>query len=180
MWCDQQCVFASLDIKTAFDEARPRHVAQIVDSHNTQGWLLPPACERCRGKKVKPYFECVESIFVFNRCLRQGSVETHRLWQKWKLDNFWIMSHSKWNLEQMLRDLIEEASRWDPVPKPASLWWTSTYDSEEMVDMNLGTTPGCYKFHFEEKFKILGYALNRQGKSHDAIEERMQSAKKAF
>ena len=26
-------------------------------------------------------------------------------------DNFWIMSHSKKNLEQMLRDLIEEASR---------------------------------------------------------------------
>ena len=27
-------------------------------------------------------FECVESSFVFNRCLRQGSVEAPRLWQK--------------------------------------------------------------------------------------------------
>ena len=30
-------------------------------------------------------------------------------------DNLWIMSHSKENLEQMSRDLIEEASRWDMV-----------------------------------------------------------------
>ena len=72
----------------------------------------------------------------------------------------------------MLRDLVEEASRWDLVPKPASLWWTSTSDSEEKVDMILCTTSGCHKFPFEEKFKILGYAMNRQGKSQDAIEEK--------
>ena len=91
-------------------------------------------------------------------------------------DNFWIMSHSKENMVRMLRDLIELASRWDLVPKPASLWWTSTYDDEEKVDMILDTTAECHKFPFEEKLKILGCALNRQGKSHDAIEERMQSA----
>ena len=84
------------------------------------------------------------------------------------------------NMERMLRDLIEEASTWDLVPKPASPWWTSTYDAEEKVDMNLGTTAGCHKFTFEEKFKILGYAMNRQGKSQDAIEERMQSTNRAF
>ena len=77
----------------------------------------------------------------------------------------------------MLCDLIEEAGRWDLVPKPESLWWTSTYDPEEEEDMNLGTSSGCYKF---PKFKILECALNRQGKSHDAIEEKMQTAKKAF
>ena len=46
--------------------------------------------------------------------------------------------------------------------------------------MTLCTTSGCHKFPFGEKFKILGYALNRQGKSHDAIEEIMQSAHEAF
>ena len=30
---------ASLDIKTAFGEARPRHLAQIVESHDTHGWI---------------------------------------------------------------------------------------------------------------------------------------------
>ena len=94
-------------------------------------------------------------------------------------DDFWIMSHTQKMLEQMLR-LIEEASRWDLAPKPASLWWTSTYDSEEKSDINLGTSSGCYTFPFEDKFKKSGCAMNRQGKTHDAIEERMQSANKAF
>ena len=32
----------SLDIKTAFDEAKPKHVARILDDHNTHGgWLRP-------------------------------------------------------------------------------------------------------------------------------------------
>ena len=44
-------------------------------------------------------------------------------------DDFWIMSHSKENVEQMLRDLVVEASGWDLEPKPASLWSTSTYHS---------------------------------------------------
>ena len=64
-------------------------------------------------------------------------------------DNFWITSHSKEDLEQTFR---------------ASLWWTSTYNSEEKVDMNLGTTSGCYKFHLEERFKILGCAIIDKGK----------------
>ena len=46
--------------------------------------------------------------------------------------------------------------------------------------MMLGTSKGCYKFLFEEEFKILGCMMNRQGKTCDAVEERMQSANKAF
>ena len=44
-------------------------------------------------------------------------------------DNFWIISHSKKHLEQMLKDLVEEAAKVDLEPKPVSLWWTSTYAS---------------------------------------------------
>ena len=80
----------------------------------------------------------------------------------------------------MLRDLVEEASRRDLKPEPASLWWTSTYDSKEKSDMNLGTTSGRYTFPFEENFKILGCAVDRHGKTYDAVEERMQSANKAM
>ena len=74
-------------------------------------------------------------------------------------------------LHQMLQDLLEEVSRWDLVPKPTSLWWTSTYDREERIDMTIYTTKGGQKFLFEEKFKILGDAMNRQGKSHDAMKK---------
>ena len=31
---------ASLDIKTAFDEARPRRVEQIMEGHDAHGWII--------------------------------------------------------------------------------------------------------------------------------------------
>ena len=37
-------------------------------------------------------------------------------------NNFWISSHSKSNLGHMLKDLIEEAGKWDLAAKLASLW----------------------------------------------------------
>ena len=46
--------------------------------------------------------------------------------------------------------------------------------------MILGTSKGNYKLPFEDTFKILGCAMSRQGKTCDAVEERMQSANKAF
>ena len=66
---------ASLDIKTAFNEAEPKHVAQTMDSHSTHGWLIAALLREMSGLEGKAMFGCVESSFVFNRCLRQGSVE---------------------------------------------------------------------------------------------------------
>ena len=31
---------ANMDIKTVFDEARPRHVAEIMENHEKHGWLI--------------------------------------------------------------------------------------------------------------------------------------------
>ena len=64
------------------DEAKPKHVAQMMDSHNTHGWLIAALLREMSGLKGKAMFESVESSFVFNGCLRQGSVEAPRLWQK--------------------------------------------------------------------------------------------------
>ena len=54
---------ASLDIKTAFDEARPKHVAKIMDSHNTHGWIIATLLREMSGLESKAMFECVESCF---------------------------------------------------------------------------------------------------------------------
>ena len=70
---------ASLDIKTAFDEARPRHIANIMESHDIHGWPSAALLREMSGLEGKAMFEC---------------------------DNFWIMS-AKGNLERMLLDLIE-------------------------------------------------------------------------
>ena len=94
------------------------------------------------------------------------------------VDNFWVLSHSKRNLEQMLRDLIEELETWDLAPDPAMV--DKQYEEEERSEVLVVTNGLMYRFLFEEKLKILGCAMNRQGKSLDAIEERMQSANKTF
>ena len=57
-------------------------MAQFVDSHDTHGWLIAALLREMLGLEGKATFECVESSFVFNRCLRRGSVEATRLWQK--------------------------------------------------------------------------------------------------
>ena len=66
---------ASLDIRTAFDEAKPKHVARILDDHNTHGWLIAAFLREMSGLSGTASFESVESRFSFNRCLRQGCVK---------------------------------------------------------------------------------------------------------
>ena len=98
---------ASLHIKTAFDEARPRHVAKLKESHDQHGWLIAAILREVSGLDGKAMFDCVESSFTFNRCLRQGSVEAPRLWQmiaaqllasaeeKWKQKNMGLLVNFK-------------------------------------------------------------------------------------
>ena len=74
-------------------------------------------------------------------------------------DSYWVVSHSKAHLEQMLKDPIQEAERWDFEPKPATLWWTSTYTSEEKKDVRRHRIP------FGEHFKTLGFSMNREGQT---------------
>ena len=155
---------ASLDIKTAFDGGKAEaRKAKIMDNHNTHGWIVAVLLREMLGLSGKAMFECVESNFAFNRCLRQGSVEAPRLLQKMAtqiladVEEEWMNKRKgvlmdvdgegggehqicsfmwattsgsyptqKKRLEQMLKDLIEEAAKVDLEPKPASLWWTST------------------------------------------------------
>ena len=49
------------------------------------------------------------------------------------------MSHAESHREQMLKDLIQGAEKWDLALKPASFQWTSTYDSEDKLDLSIGT-----------------------------------------
>ena len=92
-------------------------------------------------------------------------------------DNHWIMSHSKTHLEQMMKDLIEEAERWDLEPKPASLWWTSTSASEMMEDITIGTRSGQHRVLKNNIYEILGYTFNQAGLTQDCLEDRMHNSK---
>ena len=69
---------ASLDITTAFDEARPRHVAKNMETHDTHEWLPPT---RDVPQKKSDTRMCAEQ-FRFQSMSPPGNVEAHRLWQK--------------------------------------------------------------------------------------------------
>ena len=57
-------------------------LARILDDHNTHGWLIAALLREMSGLPGTASFESVESRFSFDRCLRQGSVEAPRSWQK--------------------------------------------------------------------------------------------------
>ena len=144
-----------MDIRTAFDIARPKQIAKNMCDHQVHGWIISDLLREMKSPERKATYENLDCSFPFTRCIRQGSVEAPRLWlkmamqvlanvepiwQKKKMgvnmdtqergnhqicsfmwaDNYWIMSHSKVHLEQMMKELIEEAERWDLEPKPAS------------------------------------------------------------
>ena len=52
---------ASMDIKTAFRVARPKHIANIMDSPNIHGWIVAALLremDRVEGKAVSEGVEC--------------------------------------------------------------------------------------------------------------------------
>ena len=101
---------ASLNKRTAFDEAKQKHVAGILDDHNTHGWLIAALLREMSGLSGTASCESVESRSSFNRCLRQGSVEAPRLWQKMasqtlsNVEEEWMMKRN--NLQVPLQNAM--------------------------------------------------------------------------
>ena len=83
--------------------------------------------------------------------------------------NFWIMSHSKNHLEQMLRDLIQEAEKWDLHRRRRACGGRVLLILKKSLFFVSKT--GRHRFPDED-----GCTVNRQGKAHEGIEDRMQSA----
>ena len=52
---------ASSDIKTAFDEAKPKHVAKILDGHDTHGWVIAALLHRCGSCRAAPLLKACGS-----------------------------------------------------------------------------------------------------------------------
>ena len=54
------------------------------------------------------------------------------------------------------------------------------YDSEEKKELSIDTATGRERILFEEMFCILGFTMNRQGKTQDCLDETMQNANKSW
>ena len=69
---------------------------------------------------------------------------------------------------------------WDKDPKPASLWWTSTDAKKESEDIVFEPAGGKHTPPLADEFRILGHLFSRDGRMQISLEERMQSANKAW
>ena len=68
---------ASLDIKTAFDEAGPRHVAKSTENHDRHGWLIAALLREMSGLEGKAMFECVRAVSLSIDVSARGASKLH-------------------------------------------------------------------------------------------------------
>ena len=86
---------ASLDVKTAFDVAKPSVVSQILSLIGTHGHVVSALLPEMQDMKGSAWFENCETEFRYSKCIRQGGVEAPVLWRRvakyvlWKAEERW-------------------------------------------------------------------------------------------
>ena len=75
-------------------------------------------------------------------------------------DNCWLFSDSRERLTCMVNDIIEELLDLDMEPKPESLWWTSTYNHEDMRTLRMEGRDKVWDLPFCEVSNVLGYRFS--------------------
>ena len=73
---------ASLDVKTAFDMAKPSVVSKILTHLDRCTWTSDggSAGRKMQDVRGSASFENCETEFRYSRCIRQGGVEALVLW----------------------------------------------------------------------------------------------------
>ena len=72
---------ASMDICTAFDVARPKHIAKMMGDQDVHGWITTALLREKTGMDGQTTFEIVEGKFQFTRSIRQERLEATQFWQ---------------------------------------------------------------------------------------------------
>ena len=86
---------ASLDVKTAFDVARPAVVSEILTLTGVHGHLTAALLAAMHDVRGSASFEKCKTEFRYSRCIRQGGVEAPVLWGRiakyvlWKAEEKW-------------------------------------------------------------------------------------------
>ena len=58
---------SNVDTKTAFDVARPRHIANILGDQDVHGWITVALRREMAGSEGQATFENVDSTFPFHK-----------------------------------------------------------------------------------------------------------------
>ena len=93
--------------------------------------------------------------------LESGHVGYHQICSFMWANKFWILFHTTIHLEQMTKELVEEAERWGLEPKLASLWWTSAYADEKKEGMMIKKNTGPDNIPFEKQHVTVGMVAKK-------------------
>ena len=86
---------ASLDVKTAFDVAKPSVVSKILSLIGTHGHVVAALLAGMQDVKGSACFENCETECRYFKCIRQEGVEAPVLWERvakyvlWKAEERW-------------------------------------------------------------------------------------------
>ena len=182
------------------------HIANFMGDQDVHGWITAALFREMAGLEGQATFENVEDTFPFTRCIRQGALQPlgsgkkmtmQILWNvepEWKRKKMGLHIYTYQGGERQICSFLvcgqvfhiisleddEGLDKWNLEPKPASLKWTSTFADEMMDNITISTRTGQHRILFKKKLKILGYIFNQSGRTQDSLEERMQSASKAW
>ena len=85
---------ANMDIKTAFDVARPKHIVKIMGDQDAHGWIYSGSLLReMEGLEGHAAFENVESKFNLTRSIRARAVSKPLHWLN-------LAKQVVWNVEK--------------------------------------------------------------------------------
>ena len=63
---------ANMDIKTAFDVARPKHIERMIEDHDVHGWIIAALLRQMAGLEGQDTFvECVEAPRLWQKMAMQ-------------------------------------------------------------------------------------------------------------
>ena len=83
--CRPTMYVASMDdYKTAFDVAKPRHIAKLMKSQDVHGWIVALLLRAMKNLEGQATFGNVECMLPFTRCIRQESVEAPDYGLRWQ------------------------------------------------------------------------------------------------
>ena len=120
LYRDNVAFVASLDVKTAFDVAKPSVVARILTLTGVHGQLTAALLAEMQDARGSACFE----KFRYSRCIRQGGVEAPALWcrvakyvlwkaeEQWKTNGWGLPCGGQHDNEYVLRGMMWADNFW--------------------------------------------------------------------
>ena len=72
----------TLDVRTAFDMAKPAVVSRILTFSGVHGHVAAALLKEMQDVRGSACFENCETEFRYSRCIRQGGAEAPVLWER--------------------------------------------------------------------------------------------------